>query len=77
MAWNAYVCGWCLHACMHSPSTQPRPHPDSSPPCQVWTLTTARDSKTVAIGYDDGTVVLKLGSEVPIASMEKNGKVLW
>ncbi len=30
----------------------------------------------VAAGFDDGTIVLKLGREVPVASMDKNGKII-
>jgi hypothetical protein len=28
------------------------------------------------MGYDDGTVVIKLGKESPVASMDKNGKII-
>jgi len=31
----------------------------------------------VALGYDDGTIMIKLGHEEPVASMDKAGKVVW
>jgi len=32
----------------------------------------------VAIGYDEGTIVLKLGNEKPVASLDTNtGKLVW
>lgn len=33
-------------------------------------------SNKVALGFDDGTIVLKLGKESPVASMDKNGKII-
>jgi coatomer subunit beta' len=31
----------------------------------------------VALGYDDGTVVIKIGSENPCISMDHAGKIVW
>lgn len=32
----------------------------------------------MAIGYDEGTIVVKLGQEVPVASLDPNtGKLVW
>ncbi|KAJ0959721.1 hypothetical protein J5N97_000612 [Dioscorea zingiberensis] len=31
----------------------------------------------VVIGYDEGTVLIKLGREVPVASMDSSGKIIW
>ena len=31
----------------------------------------------VAIGYDEGTIMIKLGREVPVASMDSSGKIIW
>ena len=31
----------------------------------------------VALGYDDGTVVVKIGSENPCISMDHAGKIIW
>ena len=32
---------------------------------------------SVAIGYDEGTVVVKVGREEPVVSMDTGGKVIW
>ena len=44
---------------------------------RAWALGVSGDSNKVAIGYDDGVVVVKLGSEAPIVSMDRQGKVVW
>ena len=45
---------------------------------RAWTLAPTRDANKVAIGYDEGTVVLKLGNERPVASLDVNtGKLVW
>lgn len=31
----------------------------------------------VVIGYDEGTIMVKLGREVPVASMDNSGKIIW
>lgn len=31
----------------------------------------------VAIGYDEGTVMIKIGREEPVASMDSGGKIIW
>ena len=28
-------------------------------------------------GYDEGTIMVKLGREVPVASMNNSGKIIW
>ena len=43
----------------------------------VWALSCLENSNKVAIGFDDGTLMLKLGSEEPAISMAPNGKVVW
>ena len=43
---------------------------------RCWTLDVAKGSSKVAAGYDEGTVVVKLGHEVPVLSMDKNGKIV-
>merc|ERR1719161_2777190 len=43
---------------------------------RVWSIAVMRGSNAAAIGYDEGTVVIKLGSEEPIASMHQ-GKIIW
>lgn len=29
------------------------------------------------IGYDEGTIMVKIGREVPVASMDNSGKIIW
>uniref|UniRef100_A0A7S2FP04 Coatomer subunit beta' n=1 Tax=Alexandrium andersonii TaxID=327968 RepID=A0A7S2FP04_9DINO len=43
---------------------------------RVWSIATLHGSNAAAIGYDEGTVVIKLGSEEPVASMH-SGKVIF
>lgn len=31
----------------------------------------------MVIGYDEGSIMIKLGREVPVASMDSSGKVIW
>jgi coatomer subunit beta' len=31
----------------------------------------------VAIGYDEGSVMIKLGREEPAVSMDRSGKIIW
>lgn len=31
----------------------------------------------VVIGYDEGSIMVKLGREVPVASMDNSGKIIW
>ncbi|KHJ86644.1 WD domain, G-beta repeat protein [Oesophagostomum dentatum] len=44
---------------------------------RVWCIQAQRGSNTVAIGYDEGSVTLKLGREEPAVSMDHTGKILW
>lgn len=44
---------------------------------RVWTIACLKNSNTLAIGYDHGTMVLKLGTEEPAMSMDSNGKIIW
>ena len=45
---------------------------------RAWTLAPTKDANKIAIGYDEGTVVLKLGNERPVASLDTNtGKLVW
>lgn len=32
---------------------------------------------SVGLGYDDGTVLIKIGREEPVASMDSSGKIIW
>lgn len=31
----------------------------------------------VVIGYDEGTIMVKIGREEPVVSMDNSGKVIW
>ena len=45
---------------------------------RAWCLAPTKDANKLAIGFDEGTVVLKLGKEKPIASLDVNtGKLVW
>lgn len=44
---------------------------------RVWCITAMRGSNTVAIGYDEGSVAVKLGREEPAISMDTSGKIIW
>lgn len=44
---------------------------------RVWTMAALKNSNTVAIGYDNGSIVLKLGREEPAMSMNSNGYIIW
>ena len=32
---------------------------------------------SVALGYDEGTALIKIGREEPVASMDSSGKIIW
>ncbi|KAI6202597.1 WD40 repeat and Coatomer domain containing protein [Aphelenchoides besseyi] len=44
---------------------------------RVWCITALKGSNTIAIGYDEGSVAIKLGREEPAVSMDSSGKILW
>eukprot|EP00475_Leptophrys_vorax_P025589 TRINITY_DN3582_c0_g1_i3.p1 TRINITY_DN3582_c0_g1~~TRINITY_DN3582_c0_g1_i3.p1 ORF type:complete len:791 (-),score=213.32 TRINITY_DN3582_c0_g1_i3:3401-5773(-) len=44
---------------------------------RVWTLSCLKDSNRIAIGYDEGTVMLQIGQEEPVVSMDRGGKIVW
>lgn len=45
---------------------------------RVWTICSLRSSNNVAIGYDEGSILLKVGREEPAVSMDVNGgKIIW
>lgn len=43
----------------------------------MWCINALQGSNTVAIGYDEGSVTIKLGREEPAVSMDTSGKILW
>ncbi|CAM5998694.1 unnamed protein product [Sphagnum balticum] len=45
---------------------------------RAWALAPTKDANKIAIGYDEGTAVIKLGNEKPVASLDTNtGKIVW
>ncbi|XP_031090866.1 coatomer subunit beta'-2-like [Ipomoea triloba] len=44
---------------------------------RVWAIGYIKGSRRVVIGYDEGTIMVKMGREVPIASMDNSGKIIW
>ncbi|WFD32317.1 Coatomer subunit beta' [Malassezia sp. CBS 17886] len=44
---------------------------------RVWCIAYQKNKNDIALGYDDGLVVVKLGKEDPSVSMDASGKVVW
>ena len=44
---------------------------------RVWSMSFRKGSNNIAIGYDEGTIMIKLGREEPAVSMDSSGKILW
>ena len=44
---------------------------------RVWALAVLKGSNDVAVGYDEGTVIFKVGRDDPVASMDGSGKIIW
>lgn len=44
---------------------------------RAWALAATKESNTLACGFDEGCVVIELGSDNPVASMDTTGKVVW
>ena len=32
---------------------------------------------SIVIGYDEGSIMVKIGREIPVASMDNSGKIIW
>lgn len=43
---------------------------------RVWSISAVAETGSVAFGLDEGTVVIKIGNENPLATFS-NGKVVW
>ena len=43
---------------------------------RLWSISTMKESNAVALGFDEGTVVVKLGSDEPVVSF-CGGKLIW
>ena len=44
---------------------------------RVWAIGVMKGSNAVSVGYDEGTVMFKIGREDPVASMDGSGKIIW
>ena len=44
---------------------------------RVWSIACKKGSNRVALGYDEGSVMIKMGKEQPVASMDARGKIIW
>ncbi|KAF9173915.1 hypothetical protein BGX20_001666 [Mortierella sp. AD010] len=44
---------------------------------RAWTIAYRRSTNDIALGYDLGSVVIKLGREEPTVSMDSGGKIIW
>lgn len=44
---------------------------------RVWAVGAVKGSNSVAIGCDEGVVLVKVGREEPVASMDSGGKIIW
>ncbi|KAK9847959.1 hypothetical protein WJX84_002296 [Apatococcus fuscideae] len=44
---------------------------------RLWAIGYVRGSNSVALGFDEGTVMIKIGREEPVASMDASGKIIW
>ncbi|XP_076946282.1 coatomer subunit beta'-1-like, partial [Bidens hawaiensis] len=44
---------------------------------RVWSVAYMKGSRRIAIGYDEGLIMVKIGREEPIASLDNSGKIIW
>ncbi|KAM7271726.1 hypothetical protein ACFE04_030940 [Oxalis oulophora] len=44
---------------------------------RVWAVGYMKSSRWIVIGYDEGTIMVKIGREVPVDSMDNSGKIIW
>uniref|UniRef100_UPI003AAB6239 coatomer subunit beta'-like n=1 Tax=Centroberyx gerrardi TaxID=166262 RepID=UPI003AAB6239 len=44
---------------------------------RAWCVCGQRGSNSVALGYDEGSIIIKLGREEPAMSMDSSGKIMW
>ncbi|CAB4057418.1 COPB2 [Lepeophtheirus salmonis] len=44
---------------------------------RVWSISSLKGSNNVSIGYDEGSILVKLGREEPAMSMDSSGKIVW
>jgi len=44
---------------------------------RAWALAATKEANKLAIGFDEGCVVIELGSDNPVVSMDATGKLVW
>lgn len=44
---------------------------------RVWCIAALKGSNNICFGYDEGSVMVKLGREEPAMSMDVSGKIIW
>mmetsp|Transcript_28597 Transcript_28597/g.72007 ORF Transcript_28597/g.72007 Transcript_28597/m.72007 type:complete len:1045 (+) Transcript_28597:152-3286(+) len=44
---------------------------------RVWSVAVRKGSNRVGLGYDEGSTMIKMGKEQPVASMDHTGKIIW
>lgn len=44
---------------------------------RAWCVSSQRGKNALAIGFDEGCVVVKMGREEPAVSMDTSGKIVW
>jgi len=44
---------------------------------RAWCVSYQKGNQSIAVGYDDGLVAVKLGREEPAVSMDGSGKIIW
>lgn len=44
---------------------------------RAWCIACQKNGNSVALGYDEGSVVIRLGREEPVVSMDTSGKIIW
>ena len=44
---------------------------------RAWALGVCKGSNRVAVGFDEGAVMIQVGREEPVVSMDQSGKIMW
>ncbi|KAK9807397.1 hypothetical protein WJX73_000390 [Symbiochloris irregularis] len=44
---------------------------------RLWAVGYCRGSNSLALGFDEGSCIIKVGREEPVASMDGSGKIIW
>ncbi|MBN3293053.1 COPB2 protein, partial [Polypterus senegalus] len=44
---------------------------------RVWCVASMRGSSNVALGFDEGNIIIKIGHEEPAMSMDASGRIIW